>query len=1130
MKFTATYTEKNNANYFYVSQDGNDENSGLTPTLSFKTVSAAIDAAQSCAKQTAYIHIIGEAQYPAKEYTKDITFKYGTLTNEKLAICGSTVFDNVALSATEISAGYDITFTENTVTNENAILFVEGELVKASILGGKFSKVALSDSKDVAIEIDGADIKELVFGTASDKNATGVALSYISGNIGKITYGEKTPSGYAVLLTTDEAMELSKEQLDCLVINVKNPTDVKASILAGGGILVPDGEYLYASGDSAYYYAVDSVILVGSGDHTLVKSKGNGKDYVHYPESSDGRYFKEFSDNGEGKLEFVYTAEKYVAPYYVSQNGDDENAGTSSVSPKKTVANAMETAGIDNDIRIIVMDTVYWNEDSSVSNIPSHYGTLYIEGLSAENIENQIIDYSRDSSENSKAGSLHLKGDTVFKNISFKAHHYKNMYTSGNALTFEGKIGYIKGTSGSDKLLLAAGKYGSATENENITLNADMQIGKLYVGHNASSSVTGKATVTVNGAAIDKMYICGEGAKLNDVDIVYISGSVSRMYTDSAKAVGSVSGDIRIINGNGAQLTLDNAANVTVGGKVYYYNCAEGISIVPVRDEKIFKLLADVTVKAKGTEDGSEYISSKGGYFGLPLGSYDISEYGTDVCTNDGSEIKILSETSLTFNDYLYREAPENEKTVFTGWCYKDSAEGPSSDDILSAGTVLCARYCEYDDESEEFGIFGVQIRKKDKGLRCIVDKKNTFSEKFTVTEKGAVIMPTAYLDGNELVKNGTYSYNGSTYQSKYIEAQKLFTSTDTLEQYTLCLTKTAVENYGRKYTVRAYAKCVTANGEEYMIYSAPVSSSLVKVVRQNVPTQEDAPLFEEIVTDWENTYFGGGTTAVTGNPYANTYKVNATGVTVREIEIESGNDLGTPVKLAMITDSHLGKANHDTALINAMACAKYSDKIILCGDNVEAASNSTHMNLLNDIVFKPYPDTVAVLGNHEYFYPGSGTFDDVKKKVDALWPHDPDYHSEVINGKVLIISIDNARQTAYGESKYYFSDEKAELVRSDIALAREKGYDVLVFCHVPLASLYESLGSTKETKELILGNADIVKAIFSGHSHLDKVYSIQGSYLDEGGNTVSKAIPYYNLEACPEDDFLGNVLFINVK
>ena len=82
----------------------------------------------------------------------------------------------------------------------------------------------------------------------------------------------------------------------------------------------------------------------------------------------------------------------------------------------------------------------------------------------------------------------------------------------------------------------------------------------------------------------------------------------------------------------------------------------------------------------------------------------------------------------------------------------------------------------------------------------------------------------------------------------------------------------------------------------------------------------------------------------------------------------------------------------------------------------------------------------------------------------------------------------------------------------------------------MPLASLYESLGSTKETKELILGNADIVKAIFSGHSHLDKVYSIQGSYLDEGGNTVSKAIPYYNLEACPEDDFLGNVLFINVK
>ncbi len=1131
MVFTAVYTEKKNINYFYVSQDGNDKNSGLTPTLAFKSVSAAIEAVNECAKAFAYIHIVDEAAYPEKVYTKNITFKYGILTNNTLSLCGSTVFDNVTLSATEIySNGYDITFTENVLTNESTILTAEGELVKASLCGGDFAKVSLSDSKDIAIEIDGADIKELSFGTSADKNAFGVSLSYISGNVGSITYGEKAPSGYVMLLTTDENIEFTKDNFDCSVKNVKNPTDIKATVLAGGGILVPEGEYLYASGDSAYYYAVDSVINVDLGNYTLRKAMGNGKDYVHYPASCDGLYFKEFSDNGEGKLDLIYTAEKYIAPYYVSQNGDDENAGTSAASPKKTMANAMEKAGLDNDIRIIVMDTIFWNEDSSVSNIPSHSGTLYIEGLSEENIENQIIDYSKDSSENAKAGSVRLMGDTVFKNLSFKAHHYKNMYTNGFSLTFEGKIGYIRGTSGSDKLLLAAGRYGSTTENENITLNADMQIGKLLVGHNASSSVTGKATVTVNGAAVDRMYICGEGAKLHDVDIVYISGSISRIYTDSSKAAGAISGDIRIINGNGAQLVLDNAANITIGGNIYYYNCAEGISIVPVRDEKIFKLLTDVTVKAQSTDNDGEYISSKGGYFGLPLGSYNISAYGTDVYTNDGSEIKILSETSLAFNDYLYKETPENENMVFTGWCYKNSSEGPSSSDILPVGTVLSARYCEYDPESEEFGVFGVQIRKKDKGLRFIVDKKNTFSEKFTVAEKGAVIMPTAYLDGEELVKGGSYSYNGSTYQSKYIEAKKLFSQTDTLEQYTLCLTKTAVENYGRKYTVRAYAKCITSNGDEYMIYSAPVSSSLVKVVRQNVPTQEDKALFEEIVTDWENTYFGGGTTAVTGNPYANTYKVDATGVTVREIEIESGNDLGTPVKIAMITDSHLGKANHDTALINAMECAKFSDKIVLCGDNVESASSSAHMNLINDIVFKPYPDAVAVLGNHEYFYPGSGTFDDVKKKVDELWPHDPDYHSEVINGKVLIISIDNARQTAYGESKYYFSDEKAALVKQDLAFAREKGYDVLVFCHVPLASLDTTLGSTKETKELITGSADIVKAIFSGHSHLDKVYSIAGSYIDKDGNTVSTSIPYYNLEACPEDDFLGNVLFINVK
>ena len=233
-----------------------------------------------------------------------------------------------------------------------------------------------------------------------------------------------------------------------------------------------------------------------------------------------------------------------------------------------------------------------------------------------------------------------------------------------------------------------------------------------------------------------------------------------------------------------------------------------------------------------------------------------------------------------------------------------------------------------------------------------------------------------------------------------------------------------------------------------------------------------------------------------------------------------------------MITDAHLNSNNegHTEALDKALKCASFADQIVLCGDNVESISSDANVELFKTHVLDLYPDVIALLGNHEYFYPGSGSMDDIKKKVDAIWPHNPDYYSRLVGDKVLVVSADNARCIEYGNWVYYFTEEKVDLLKADIEYARKNGYTILFFCHVGLNSLDKSLRANGEIYELITSNADVIKGCFSGHGHVDNSATLQGSYIDENGNKVSATIPYHWLRGCAEDEYKGHVLYINVK
>ena len=98
---------------------------------------------------------------------------------------------------------------------------------------------------------------------------------------------------------------------------------------------------------------------------------------------------------------------------------------------------------------------------------------------------------------------------------------------------------------------------------------------------------------------------------------------------------------------------------------------------------------------------------------------------------------------------------------------------------------------------------------------------------------------------------------------------------------------------------------------------------------------------------------------------------------------------------------------------------------------------------------------------------------------------------------------LDNA--SWYDVRSARFTANQREKLGRDIALAREKGYVMLLFGHVPLptknsaghsyyvnydADAYTDAAS-KEVYDLITNSADVIKGYFTGHNHGDEYLEI---------------------------------------
>lgn len=274
-------------------------------------------------------------------------------------------------------------------------------------------------------------------------------------------------------------------------------------------------------------------------------------------------------------------------------------------------------------------------------------------------------------------------------------------------------------------------------------------------------------------------------------------------------------------------------------------------------------------------------------------------------------------------------------------------------------------------------------------------------------------------------------------------------------------------------------------------------------------------------------------------------YRFGENGLIVRETMLDSGRG-GEAVEIVQITDAHVSFfADERIRWKNCLRYAAEYDYTVATGDLIEGLHTDLTKYLQESLADNP--NTMLVLGNHEW-NPTKGTPEAMEDRYELLqeyWPNDVLYSSSVVKNKVMLIQLDNSQEK--------FHAEQIPKLKEDIQTARDKGYAVLLFYHVPLRSenpadaavkallpsnpnmihSYNfqtqylrgtSEDATGQVYDIITTNADVIKGAFCGHLHED-LYTEIVAKTATGESTV---IPQYINHAARYGS--GHVLKITVK
>lgn len=282
------------------------------------------------------------------------------------------------------------------------------------------------------------------------------------------------------------------------------------------------------------------------------------------------------------------------------------------------------------------------------------------------------------------------------------------------------------------------------------------------------------------------------------------------------------------------------------------------------------------------------------------------------------------------------------------------------------------------------------------------------------------------------------------------------------------------------------------------------------------------------------------------------TYTPLPSGVVARKIIIKTHH--GTPsVKISHMTDTHIiyysnedlkdpilkesydllgGSSHNGWPLSNVQATMKEAsraaDMIVVTGDVVARYSPGA-LQKTREYIFDAAPNVMATLGNHDTERIAGNQGDPLSEEerralIAKDWCNDISYASTVLEEKVMVIALDNG---------HGFRQEQYVPFASDLALAREMGYVVLLFYHVPLNSGLasdnnippeygthenwsfgtangcvgpDSTGIDGKMYSLIRRNGDIIRGLFCGHVHGDFYTEIPAKTIDG----IDTMIPQY--------------------
>lgn len=303
-------------------------------------------------------------------------------------------------------------------------------------------------------------------------------------------------------------------------------------------------------------------------------------------------------------------------------------------------------------------------------------------------------------------------------------------------------------------------------------------------------------------------------------------------------------------------------------------------------------------------------------------------------------------------------------------------------------------------------------------------------------------------------------------------------------------------------------------------------------------------------------------------------YREDISGIMVREADIYTGHD-GPMIKIGIVSDTHFNycnnrdfEENHPTVMSSfanrkwlangknvekTAKCLKYisdCDQMVVLGDILDYLTHGA-IELTKKNIFEKYPNIIACVGNHDAVRKMEGTVDETdsleerRNVLRSFWVHDIDYYSKIIDGRVMLIQMDNASREGFVESQI-------TSLKADLSLARERGLAVLLFFHNPISinnpattvtmpirrndggvANFNSIsyligpkskGASLAGYELIINNADIIHAVFCGHMHSDYYTEIYAKTADGR----DKKIPQYITTGTAYDQ--GHVMIVNIK